>query len=145
DWGEQGPLQSRRDPWETMDASLAEPHLAHAADDASPLSGTGVHTPEPVHANLTAPQLIAHAIRRKEGRLSADGALIVRTGGHTGRSAQDKFVADEPDSTGEVWWGKVNQKLGEQKFAALRARVQAYLHAKELFTQDLYAGADPAT
>jgi len=60
-----------------MDASLAEPHLAQAADGASPLSGTGVQTTASVHANLTAPQLIAHAIRRKEGRLSADGALIV--------------------------------------------------------------------
>ena len=128
-----------------MDASLAEPHLAQAVSGASPLSGTGVETTASVHANLTAPQLIAHAIRRKEGHLSADGALIVRTGSHTGRSAQDKFVADEPDSTDEVWWGKVNQKLPAEKFSALRARVQAYFHGKQLFTQDLYAGADPAT
>src|SRR6202140_4931370 len=57
------------------------------------LSGTGVLPGPAVRANLTTPQLLQHAIRRNEGRLSADGALIVRTGVHTGRSVQDKFVA----------------------------------------------------
>ena len=70
--------------------------------------------------------------------------LVVATGVHTGRSAQDKFVVDEPSVTGEVWWGRVNNRLAPEKFAVLKARVQAYLQGQELFTQDLYAGADPA-
>jgi phosphoenolpyruvate carboxykinase (ATP) len=108
------------------------------------LHGTGVRAGHKVHANLPAPALVALALRRHEGELSADGALMVRTGVHTGRSAQDKFVVDEPGTSAEVWWGKVNKKLAPQKFAALSARVQAYLQGQELFTQDLYAGADPA-
>ena len=111
---------------------------------ASPLDGSGVLAGTCVHANLAAPQLVAHAIRRNEGRLSEDGALVVRTGVHTGRSAADKFVADEPAVSGDIWWGKVNQKLPVDKFATLKHRVQAYLQGQELFTQDLYAGADPA-
>ncbi len=114
------------------------------AEGIAPLSGTGVRATHKVHANLTAAQLVAHAIRRNEGQLSADGALVVHTGMHTGRSVQDKFVVDEPETTDDVWWGKVNQKLAPEKFAVLRARVQAYLQGQELFTQDLYAGADPA-
>jgi phosphoenolpyruvate carboxykinase (ATP) len=43
-----------------------------------------------------------------------------------------------------VWWGKINQPLAPAKFATLKSRVQAYLQGQELFTQDLYAGADPA-
>ncbi|MBV8523974.1 MAG: phosphoenolpyruvate carboxykinase [Acetobacteraceae bacterium] len=113
----------------------------HAAEA---LEGTGVHASRPVHSNLTTPALVEEAIRKNEARLSADGALIVRTGVHTGRSAQDKFIADEPDSTNEIWWGKVNQKLAPESFARLKARVQAYLQGQELYTQDLYAGADPA-
>jgi phosphoenolpyruvate carboxykinase (ATP) len=113
----------------------------HQAADA--LAETGVRASRRVHANLTASMLVAEAIRRDEGKLSADGALIVRTGVHTGRSAQDKFVADEPESTADVWWGKVNQRLAPERFAILKARVQAYLQGQELFTQDLYAGADP--
>ncbi len=112
--------------------------------DAVPLAGTGVRIAAALHANLSEPALVAHSLRRNEGRLSADGALIVRTGMHTGRSVADKFVVDEPETTGEVWWGKINQKLPEAKFAVLKGRVQAYLQGRELFTQDLYAGADPA-
>ena len=110
----------------------------------SALHRTGVRAGRGLHANLTTPSLVAHALRRNEGRLSIDGALMVRTGVHTGRSVQDKFVVDEPQTTDDVWWGKINQKLPPEKFAILRARVEAYLQGQELFTQDLYAGADPA-
>jgi len=112
--------------------------------EADPLSGTGVASARAVHANLSAPALVAESLRRNEGRLSADGALIVQTGVHTGRSAQDKFVVDESSVRDDVWWGKVNRKLPPAHFASLKARVQTYLRDQELFTQDLYAGADPA-
>src|SRR6202034_659974 len=112
--------------------------------DSVPLAGTGIRVAAALHANLTAPGLVAHALRKGEGKLSAEGALIVRTGVHTGRSVADKFIVDEPATSGDVWWGKINQKLPEQKFAVLKSRVQAYLQGRELFTQDLYAGADPA-
>ncbi len=122
--------------------------MNHMADisplrDAAPLAGTGVRVAAALHANLTAPALVAHSLRKGESRLSAEGALIVRTGVHTGRSVSDKFVVDEPETTGDVWWGKVNQKLPRAKFDVLKGRVQAYLQGRELFTQDLYAGADP--
>ena len=118
--------------------------LATAHAGGAPLGGTGVTAALSVHANLTAPQLTAHAIRRGEGRFSEDGALIVRTGIHTGRSVADKFVVDEPETTAQIAWGKVNQKLDRGHFAVLRQRVLAYLQGRELFIQDLYAGADPS-
>src|SRR5215469_15587285 len=97
------------------------PHRNWKAQAAEALAGTGVHASRPVHANLTAPALVAEAVKRDEGKLSVDGALVVATGMHTGRSAQDKFVVDEPSTTGEVWWGKVNNRISPQKFAALTA------------------------
>ena len=108
------------------------------------LSGTGVHAGRPVHPNLTAPALVAESLRRREGRLSADGSLMVETGVHTGRSVRDKFVVDEPSVTRDIWWGNINQRYTPEKFAVLKARTQAYLQGQDLFTQDLYAGADPA-
>ncbi|HEY0419999.1 MAG TPA: phosphoenolpyruvate carboxykinase [Acetobacteraceae bacterium] len=125
-----------------MPHSTAASHAA--ALHASALAGTGVQAGGHVHANLTAPALTALAVRRGEGSLSEHGALIVRTGIHTGRSARDKFVVDEPGVADGVWWGRVNQRLAPEKFALLSARVRAYLQGQELFTQDLYAGADPA-
>ncbi len=125
-----------------MDAETGS--SVRGAHGPGPLGGTGVTSVGAVHANLAAAQLMAHAIQRKEGRLSADGALVVRTGVHTGRSVADKYVVDEPDTTADVWWGKINQKLAPPHFATLKHRVQAYLQGQELFTQDLYAGADSA-
>jgi len=113
------------------------------SDNIAALAGTGVRAGRAVYANLGASQLVEHAIRRGEGRLSEDGALLVETGVHTGRSVQDKFVVDEPETTNEVWWGKVNQKLAPERFATLRGRMLAYLQGQDLYTQDLYAGADP--
>ena len=111
---------------------------------AAALAGTGVHAGRAVYANLSAPALVAHSLRLHEGRLSADGALMVTTGVHTGRSVADKFVVDEPGVREHIWWGKINQPLSPERFATLQARVQAYLQGQELFVQDLYAGADPA-
>lgn len=108
------------------------------------LSGTGLLHEGARHANLQAAALVEHALRRGEGRLAADGALMVRTGVHTGRSVQDKFVVDEPETTADIWWGKVNQKLAPAGFERLCDGVRGYLQGRELFTQDLYAGADPA-
>ncbi len=118
------------------------PLADHAATAA--LEGTGVQPTGPVHANLTAPQLVTHALRRNEGTLSAEGALIVKTGVHTGRSVQDKFTVDDPSISDDVWWRMGNQKLAPAGFAVFRGRILAYLQDRELFTQDLYAGADPA-
>ena len=114
------------------------PHQAARA-----LEGTGVQASGAVHANLNATQLVTHALRRNEGRLSEDGALIVKTGVHTGRSVQDKFTVGDPEVDDQVWWRMGNQKLSPASFDMLRARILAYLQGRELFTQDLHAGADP--
>jgi phosphoenolpyruvate carboxykinase (ATP) len=110
---------------------------------AGPLAGTGVGNALSVHANLTAPLLAQHALKRGEARLSEDGAIVVRTGVHTGRSVADKFIVDEPAVSAEVGWGAINQRIDPAHFATLKHRVQAYLQGRDLFTQDLYAGADP--
>ena len=120
--------------------------LIQLADQAAAtaLQGTGVLAGGPVFANLTASQLVTHALRRAEGTLSEDGALVVRTGVHTGRSVQDKFTVDEPEVSPDIWWRMGNQKLPQASFAVLKGRILSYLQGRELFTQDLFAGADPA-
>ena len=104
----------------------------------------GVRNPGLVHRNLSTPALYEEVIRRREGALSHLGPIVVRTGSHTGRAANDKFIVREPSSEGKVWWGKLNQPLSEEKFAVLHQRMCAYLQMRDLFVQDLFAGADPA-
>ncbi len=128
----------------TLASAPTSKHTTGKSHTAKVLAGTGVHATRPVHANLSPPALVAEALRRHEGKLSSDGSLMVATGVHTGRSPRDKFVVDEPSVTKDVWWGNINQRMAPEKFTALRGRIQAYLQGQELFTQDLYAGADPA-
>jgi phosphoenolpyruvate carboxykinase (ATP) len=109
------------------------------------LEDLGITDAETVWWNLTSAPLVEHALKRNEGLLSHLGPLIVRTGQHTGRSPKDKFVVREPGSEANVWWGSVNQPIGEDKFDGLWKRAISYTHGKELFVQECYAGADQAS
>ncbi len=111
------------------------------APEAVTLPDAGLQ-PVRVYANLTAAQLMEHAVRRGEGHLSNSGAFTAVTSPHTGRSPNDKFVVDEASCTKEIWWDK-NGKGTEAGFEKLLADVRAHLDAQEVFVQDLWAGADP--
>ena len=99
-------------------------------------------TGKSVHRNLSSAVLVEHALRRGEGRLASNGALVAETGNRTGRSAKDKFVIKDSNTADKVHWGN-NKAFESEKFEALYERVVDYLKDKELFIQDLYAGADP--
>jgi phosphoenolpyruvate carboxykinase (ATP) len=96
-----------------------------------------------IHPNLTPPQLIEHALRRSEGSLTNCGAFTAITSPHTGRSARDKFLVEEPGGKDRIWWEK-NPRLDPDAFDRLQEDVRGYLDAREVFVQDLFAGADPA-
>ncbi len=93
------------------------------------------------HWNLTAAELYERAVRNDEGKVAADGPLVVITGQHTGRSPKDKFFVREPSSESHIWWEN-NQAMEPAKFEALLESMLAYARDKELYVQDLYGGAD---
>jgi phosphoenolpyruvate carboxykinase (ATP) len=96
-----------------------------------------------VHRNLHSGVLVEHSVRRGESLLADNGALVAYTGKYTGRSPKDKFTVKDPVTSELVNWGDVNIAFDPDKFDALYERVVASLQGKELFVQDLYAGADP--
>jgi phosphoenolpyruvate carboxykinase (ATP) len=115
--------------------------------DHPPTPSAGRTRPElgrRVRSNLPTAELVEDAIRAGEGLIAAEGPLVVRTGKHTGRSPQDKFIVDEPSSTAKIWWGAVNRPISEANYDRLRARLVAYCAEKDLYSQDLQIGADPA-
>jgi phosphoenolpyruvate carboxykinase (ATP) len=97
-----------------------------------------------VHANMTVAELVETSLKRGEGHLAANGALVAVTGARTGRSPKDKFTVDDAVTHEVVDWGKVNKPFAPAKFDALLERVIEHLKGRELFAQDLYCGADPA-
>jgi phosphoenolpyruvate carboxykinase (ATP) len=96
-----------------------------------------------IHANLTPAALIEQAIARGEGMVTDRGAFSAVTSPHTGRSAKDKFVIEEPGGSDRIWWEK-NLRLEPAAFERLHEDVRGYLDAREVFVQDLFGGADPA-
>jgi phosphoenolpyruvate carboxykinase (ATP) len=113
---------------------------------ADGLARQGLAPTGQVHWNLIAPELVEAAIRRGEGVLAAMGPFVAVTSPHTGRSPNDKFVVREASSEADVDWGKVNQPMAPAHYETLLSDVRAYLNdLPELFVQDLYCGADPAS
>ena len=120
---------------------MQTPDFAHSRYG---LENHGIKNLNAVYWNLSTPLLYEQAIRRREARLAHLGPLVVRTGQHTGRSPNDKFIVADPSSADKIWWGKVNRPMEADRFDGLHPRLLAYLQGKDLFVQDCFAGADPA-
>ena len=102
----------------------------------------GIVNAKAVYRNLKPSQLTEHALRRGEGTLSNTGALVVKTGKYTGRSANDKFIVDTPAVHDEIAWGNVNRPITKERFDAIYNKAVAYLQNREIFIFDGFAGAD---
>src|SRR3546814_7446807 len=68
------------------------------------------------HWNLGTAPLLEAALVNGEGKLAKDGPLVVATGKHTGRSANDKFIVRDAETENSVWWGKTNKGMTPEHF-----------------------------
>ena len=106
------------------------------------LSNHGIGNLRLAYWNLPMEALYEEAVFRGEGVTSVGGAFVVNTGKHTARAATDKFVVRETSSEGHVWWGQYNRPFATERFEALYDRMLGFLQGRDVFVQDLYAGAD---
>ncbi|NJM33491.1 MAG: phosphoenolpyruvate carboxykinase [Rhodomicrobium sp.] len=95
-----------------------------------------------IRLNPSAAELYELTVQRGEGAVAATGALAMRTGMHTGRSAADKFVVRDDTTENAVWWGN-NKAMSRDAFETLLQDFLVHGATRELIAQDLYAGADP--
>lgn len=95
------------------------------------------------HVDLSVADLVEHAIRRQEGTLADNGALVVKTGHRTGRSPKDRFIVREASTEQDIQWGNVNQPVAESVFNALWDKAATYISDREHFVSHLEVGADP--
>lgn len=108
---------------------------------AASITTSGLKDISAVFYNLGPAELYEESIRRGEAELTAHGALIARTGQHTGRSAKDKFVVRDASTEPQVWWDN-NKAMSQESFDTLYADFIEHARGKELFVQDLIGGAD---
>lgn len=106
------------------------------------LSNQGVSNLRLAYWNLPTEALVEEAIFRNEGSLVLGGPFVANTGKHTARSANDKFVVRHADSEDKIWWGVYNRPFAPDKFEVLYDRLLGFMQGRDVFVQDVYAGAD---
>ena len=82
-------------------------------------------------------------VSRREGILVHEGAVMTRTGNHTGRAPNDKFIVKEGPEAEQVWWGKVNRPMEPAAFDRLYMHMTAYFQGRDVFVQDTTAANHP--
>ncbi|MCB2179791.1 phosphoenolpyruvate carboxykinase (ATP) [bacterium] len=115
---------------------------AEALSSDYTLKNHGLTNLRKVYWNLPTESLYEEVVFRGEGHISKMGAIVVDSGKHTARAAQDKFIVREPSTEDKIWWGEYNRPIDQGKFEQLYNRMAGYLQGKDLFVQDCFAGAD---
>ena len=105
----------------------------------------GICNPGDVFWNLSPQELQEHALQNGEAKQASNGALVCKTGAHTGRAPKDKFFVDEPTSRDHIGWGRVNRAISEANFDRLHERILNHYRGRNLYVRDMFAGADPST
>src|SRR6476469_584334 len=102
------------------------------------LDAQGIATGAEIFWNLGTAPLVEHALKRGEGQLTKDGALLVDTGKFTGRSVKDKFLVRDATTEDTINWGSITQPMRGEHWASLKADVLAALKDQEkLYVADL--------
>ncbi len=107
------------------------------------LDNHGLTNLNSVYWSLSTPMLIENIVQRREGMMARLGAVVVRTGHHTGRSPNDKFIVQGGESEEKIWWGDVNKPMTERCFERLFDRMRAYFQGRDVFVQDAVAASHP--
>lgn len=95
-----------------------------------------------IHWNWTPARFYETAVRNGSAEVAKGGALVVKTGKHTGRSATDKFVVRDAETEDTVWW-EGNASMTPEHFAVLRKDFEAHMATLDnLYGQDTFGGAD---
>jgi len=103
---------------------------------------TIISQPTKNHINLSSKDLIEFAIKRGEGELASNEALVVKTGARTGRSPKDRFIVRDEVTESQVDWNPINQAISSETFLTLWGHALQHLQSKkEYFTSYLKVGA----
>ena len=122
-------------------SDIISPDLGHIGQA---LEKIGIKTSGKIHRNLSAPAIYEHIISKSEGVIAYNGPVITRTGVHTARAAQDKFIVKQEPSAAHIWWGDYNVPFEAGKFDRLYEKITGYFRDRDIYVRDCYAGSDLA-
>ncbi len=88
--------------------------------------------------------LVQKTVENSQGRLTNKGALVVTTGKHTGRSAQDRYVVKSPSTETKIWWENAIRPMTTANFNRLKIDIIAHINQqKQVYINEKSVGADP--
>lgn len=93
--------------------------------------------------NRSVSELINEAVRRGDGKLAANGCLLMDSGRYTGRSPKDRFIVNDATTADTVHWGEWNRPIDAEVYRKLKEKVIAYIEDREMFLVKARVGADP--
>lgn len=105
------------------------------------LNISGFDTISHIQWNKTDAELYELAVANREGKVARGGPLVVETGKHTGRSANDKFIVRDAETENTVWWAE-NAEMTPAHFAALKADFADHMNDLPLYGMECFGGAD---
>jgi phosphoenolpyruvate carboxykinase (ATP) len=129
-------------PISTDRPNKTESYLSQPFSLESHLTALGFKSIPMVQYGLTPAGHVEQAILNHEGMLSNDGALVVHTGCHTGRSPNDKYIL-QADGTTDIWCGKINQPMLSHTYRYLYDSMLEHLGQHPLYIDDVSVGQDP--
>ncbi len=127
-----------------LNISTPSESVADALKADYDLAFQGLGNLRKVYWNLPVESLYEEIVFRSEGKITKGGAIVVDTGKHTARAADDKVIVRDNNTEEDVWWGQYNRPYDPQLFHDLFNRVQGFLQGKDVFVQDCFVGAEPA-
>jgi phosphoenolpyruvate carboxykinase (ATP) len=85
---------------------------------------------------------IQETLKKGMGKLSKDGALVIETGKHTGRSANDRYIVKTKTTENTIWWENNLRPMSPETFAKLKQKAINYLNTQnELYITERSVGA----
>lgn len=106
------------------------------------ITSMGLTPSSETYTNLSSEELVQKTLEMGLGKLTPQGALLVKTGKHTGRAAQDKYVVSSDLSNKTIDWENDLRKMDRKVFDSIKEDVLASYKGNELFIQCNSAGAD---
>jgi len=106
------------------------------------LENAGLSNKVKIFYNLPTSFYIEETIKHNYGSLSKDGALLVNTGKHTGRSANDRYIVKSEATENNIWWENNLSPMTSGNFQKLKEKVLTILNTKEsVYVTDRSVGA----
>lgn len=79
-------------------------------------------------SNSSIPFLMQKTVELKKGKIGPHGEIIINTGKHTGRSANDKYVVKTKTTETNIWWENNINQMTPETFDQLKVDVTNYLN-----------------